>query len=172
MRGARVEKIWHVGTLGMLDRLDELLVPEIDPEQVCQGFSACLRRWSTPCSRAVVAGWRRFQLGARLRAEHRIGCRERPRHSSKQCDCVVAVLRGSLHATAGAKSPGLTVCGWGGDGKARRRAHSARKSSAVGVPAAIRPGMAATTLARMRVLTTMSVTVRAGMIGAGTAWMS
>src|SRR5207245_11475910 len=31
-RGARVEKVWHAGALGMLDRLDDLLVPEIDPD--------------------------------------------------------------------------------------------------------------------------------------------
>jgi hypothetical protein len=38
MRGARVEKIWHAGALGMLDRLDNLLETEIDPEQISQGF--------------------------------------------------------------------------------------------------------------------------------------
>jgi hypothetical protein len=38
MRGARVEKVWHAGALGMLDRLDDLLVPEIDQEQISQGF--------------------------------------------------------------------------------------------------------------------------------------
>jgi ankyrin repeat protein len=37
-RGARVEKIWHAAALGMLDRLDELLVPEVEPEQISQGF--------------------------------------------------------------------------------------------------------------------------------------
>jgi hypothetical protein len=38
VRGARVEKLWHAGALGMLDRLDELLVPGVDPEQISQGF--------------------------------------------------------------------------------------------------------------------------------------
>ncbi len=37
-RGARVDKLWHAGALGMLDRLDELLVPETDPELISQGF--------------------------------------------------------------------------------------------------------------------------------------
>jgi uncharacterized protein len=48
MRGARVEKVWHAGALGMLDRLDHLLVPQIDSEQISQGF------WH-----ACVAGQRR-----------------------------------------------------------------------------------------------------------------
>ena len=38
LRGARVEKLWHAGALGMLDRLNDLLVPGIDPEQISQGF--------------------------------------------------------------------------------------------------------------------------------------
>ena len=38
LRGARVEKVWHAAALGMLERLDDLLVPEIDPEQISQGF--------------------------------------------------------------------------------------------------------------------------------------
>jgi hypothetical protein len=46
--GARVDKVWHAAALGMLDRLDELLVPGIDPELVSQGFwhacGACQRR--------------------------------------------------------------------------------------------------------------------------------
>jgi ankyrin repeat protein len=37
-RGARIEKIWHAAALGMLDRVEELLVPGIDPELVSQGF--------------------------------------------------------------------------------------------------------------------------------------
>lgn len=37
-QGARVEKLWHAGALGMLDCLDELLVSEIEPEQISQGF--------------------------------------------------------------------------------------------------------------------------------------
>jgi hypothetical protein len=57
MRGARVEKIWHVGALGMLDRLDELLVPEIDPEHVCQGFRpACAAGQRRAAGRLLQAG--------------------------------------------------------------------------------------------------------------------
>jgi hypothetical protein len=38
MRGCPVEKVWHAGALGLLDRLDELLVPGLDREQISQGF--------------------------------------------------------------------------------------------------------------------------------------
>jgi hypothetical protein len=38
LRGARVEKVWHAGALGMLNRLDDLLVPEIDPAEISKGF--------------------------------------------------------------------------------------------------------------------------------------
>ncbi|HEX3462277.1 MAG TPA: ankyrin repeat domain-containing protein [Acidimicrobiales bacterium] len=38
LRGARVEKLWHAGALGMVDRLEELLVSDTDPEHISQGF--------------------------------------------------------------------------------------------------------------------------------------
>ncbi len=34
MRGARVDKVWHAAALGMLDRLEGLLAPETDREQI------------------------------------------------------------------------------------------------------------------------------------------
>jgi len=37
-RGARVDKLWHAGALGMLDRLDALLSQTRDPELISQGF--------------------------------------------------------------------------------------------------------------------------------------
>src|SRR5262249_45459009 len=37
-RGARVDKLWHAAALGMLDRLEQLLVSESDPEQISKGF--------------------------------------------------------------------------------------------------------------------------------------
>jgi hypothetical protein len=57
MRGARVEKIWHAGALGMLGRLDELLVPETDPEQISQGFwHACGAGQRRAAERLLRAG--------------------------------------------------------------------------------------------------------------------
>ena len=56
-RGARVEKVWHAGALGMLDRLDELLVPGIDPEQISQGFwHACVAGERRAAERLLSAG--------------------------------------------------------------------------------------------------------------------
>jgi ankyrin repeat protein len=56
-RGARVEKVWHAGALGMLDRLDDLLVPEIDPEQISQGFwHACAAGQRRAAERLLSAG--------------------------------------------------------------------------------------------------------------------
>jgi hypothetical protein len=57
MRGARVDKLWHAGALGMLDRLDDLLVPEIDQEQISQGFwHACVAGQRRAAERLLSAG--------------------------------------------------------------------------------------------------------------------
>ena len=57
LRGARVEKVWHAGALGMLDRLDELLVPELDRDQISQGFwHACAAGRRRAAERLLRAG--------------------------------------------------------------------------------------------------------------------
>ena len=57
MRGARVDKVWHAGALGMLDRLDDLLVPELEPEQISQGFwHACGAGQRRAAERLLSAG--------------------------------------------------------------------------------------------------------------------
>jgi hypothetical protein len=57
VRGARVEKVWHAGALGMLDRLDALLVPGIDAEQISQGFwHACVAGQRRAAERLLRAG--------------------------------------------------------------------------------------------------------------------
>ena len=56
-RGARVEKVWHAGALGMLDRLDDLLVDESEPEQISQGFwHACAAGQRRAAERLLSAG--------------------------------------------------------------------------------------------------------------------
>jgi len=56
-RGARVDKLWHAGALGMLDRLDDLLVSEIDPELISQGFwHACVAGRRRAAERLLSAG--------------------------------------------------------------------------------------------------------------------
>ena len=56
-RGARVEKAWHAGALGMLARLDELLAPGIDPRLVSQGFwHACAAGQRRAAERLLSAG--------------------------------------------------------------------------------------------------------------------
>ena len=56
-RGARVEKVWHAGALGMLERLDALLVPELDPWQISQGFwHACAAGQRRAAERLLSAG--------------------------------------------------------------------------------------------------------------------
>jgi uncharacterized protein len=56
-RGARVDKIWHAAALGMLDRLDDLLVPDSDPEQISQGFwHACGAGQRRAAERLLSAG--------------------------------------------------------------------------------------------------------------------
>jgi hypothetical protein len=57
MRGARVDKVWHAGALGMLTRLDELLLPDIDPDQISQGFwHACAAGECRAAERLLGAG--------------------------------------------------------------------------------------------------------------------
>lgn len=57
MRGARVDKVWHAAALGMLDRLDDLLVAEIDHAQVSQGFwHACAAGQRRAAERLLSAG--------------------------------------------------------------------------------------------------------------------
>jgi ankyrin repeat protein len=57
LRGARVEKVWHAGALGLLDRLDELLAPGVDPELVSQGFwHACGAGQRRAAERLLSAG--------------------------------------------------------------------------------------------------------------------
>jgi uncharacterized protein len=56
-RGARVDKVWHAGALGMLDRLDDLLGPGIDPDQVSEGFwHACVAGQRRAAERLLGAG--------------------------------------------------------------------------------------------------------------------
>ena len=57
VQGARVDKVWHAGALGMLERLDELLVPGIDQEQISQGFwHACGAGQRRAAERLLNAG--------------------------------------------------------------------------------------------------------------------
>jgi len=57
MRGAQVEKVWHAGALGMLDRLDDLLASKVDPEQISQGFwHACAAGQRRAAERLLSAG--------------------------------------------------------------------------------------------------------------------
>ena len=57
MRGARVDQVWHAGALGMLDRLDSLLVPDVDPERISQGFwHACAAGQRRAAERLLGAG--------------------------------------------------------------------------------------------------------------------
>jgi uncharacterized protein len=56
-RGARVEKLWHAGALGMLDRLDDLLEHETDAGLVSQGFwHACAAGRRRSAERLLSAG--------------------------------------------------------------------------------------------------------------------
>ena len=56
-RGARVEKVWHAAALGMLDRLEELLEPGIEPSLVSQGFwHACAAGERRAAERLLRAG--------------------------------------------------------------------------------------------------------------------
>jgi hypothetical protein len=57
MRGARVENLWHAGALGMLGRLEDLLVPDIDGELISQGFwHACAAGQRRAAERLLSAG--------------------------------------------------------------------------------------------------------------------
>lgn len=56
-RGARVEKLWHAGALGLLDRLEELLAANPTLEDVSQGFwHACAGGQRRAAERLLAAG--------------------------------------------------------------------------------------------------------------------
>jgi hypothetical protein len=56
-RGAVVEKLWHAGALGMLDRIDELLASGAESEQISQGFwHACGAGQRRAAERLLGAG--------------------------------------------------------------------------------------------------------------------
>jgi uncharacterized protein len=56
-RGARVEKLWHAAALGMLNRLEDLLSPGVDQEQISQGFwHACAAGQRRAAERLLSAG--------------------------------------------------------------------------------------------------------------------
>jgi hypothetical protein len=81
-RGARVEKIWHAGALGMLDRLDQLLTTGVDTEQVSQGFwHACAAGQRRAAERLLRAGadlnWEpEYAEGSALDAATGLGTRQ------------------------------------------------------------------------------------------------
>ena len=56
-RGARVDKLWHAGALGLLDRLEELLAANPTPEEVSQGlWHACAGGQRRAAERLLAAG--------------------------------------------------------------------------------------------------------------------
>ena len=71
---ARVDKLWHAGGLGILDRLEELLdTASPTTEEVSQAFwHACAAR-AAPRRRTPPGRRRRPELGTRLRLRHPAG---------------------------------------------------------------------------------------------------
>ncbi len=56
-RGARVDKLWHAGALGLLDRLEELLASNPNTEDISQGFwHACAGGRRRAAERLLAAG--------------------------------------------------------------------------------------------------------------------
>ncbi len=56
-RGARVDKLWHVGALGLMDRLEELLAANPAVEDISQGFwHACAGGQRRAAERLLAAG--------------------------------------------------------------------------------------------------------------------
>jgi uncharacterized protein len=107
-QGAQVDKVWHAGALGMLGRLDELLVPGIDPEQVSQGFwHACAAGQRRAAERLLHAGadinWEPdYAEGTALDAAKGLGTRQ---------DNVIEWLQsiGAQSASASEQGPGDDV---------------------------------------------------------------
>ncbi len=56
-RGARVDKLWHAGALGLLDRLEDLLAANPAAEEISQGFwHACAAGQRRGAERLLAAG--------------------------------------------------------------------------------------------------------------------
>jgi ankyrin repeat protein len=81
-RGAQVEKVWHASALGMLDRLEELLIPDIGPDLASQGFwHACAAGQRRTAERLLRAGadlnWEPdYASGTPLDASQGLGTRQ------------------------------------------------------------------------------------------------
>lgn len=81
-RGARVDKLWHAGALGLLVRLDELLAANPTPEEVSQGFwHACAAGQRRAAERLLAAGadlnWQpEYAHGTPLDAASGLGTRQ------------------------------------------------------------------------------------------------
>ena len=56
-RGARVDKLWHAGALGLLDRIEALLSADPPSEEISQGFwHACAAGQRRAAERLLAAG--------------------------------------------------------------------------------------------------------------------
>lgn len=56
-RGARVDKLWHAGALGLLERLEQLLAPKPDPAEISQAFwHSCAASQRRAAERLLAAG--------------------------------------------------------------------------------------------------------------------
>ena len=56
-RGARVDKLWHAAALGMLDQMEDLLRPGVEPGQISQAFwHACAGGQRRAAERLLSAG--------------------------------------------------------------------------------------------------------------------
>ena len=81
-RGARVDKLWHAGALGMLDRIEEILDTGPTPEQVSEAFwHACGARQRRAAERLLAAGadlnWQPdYAHGTPLDAARNMGTRQ------------------------------------------------------------------------------------------------
>ena len=81
-RGARIDKLWHAGALGLLDRLDELLAANPTPDEVSQAFwHACAAGQRRAAERLLAAGadlnWQpHYARGTPLDAAGGLGTRQ------------------------------------------------------------------------------------------------
>ena len=80
-RGARVDKLWHAGALGLLDRLEELLAANPTPEDVSQGLWHGLRRRAASRRRTAPGRRGRPELATELRSWDPARRRRRDRHA-------------------------------------------------------------------------------------------
>ena len=96
-RGAKVEKLWTTGALGMLERLRDLIdAGTFGPEDVSQGFWHACAAGQRRAAEFLLGQGADLELGPRLRARNAARCRTRWWHPTGERNELAPRPRGGV----------------------------------------------------------------------------